>query len=101
MALFFLFELLSSHMYCNPVLICIMHFCVSVPCHKRCKQMEYNDEHEAIVEDNTDGEGWVDTHHNVDFNKLQDDVKEMKINKEVKIIIFLDTACSEVYLLSW
>ena len=56
--------------------------CFIVPCHKRCKQMEYNDEHEAIIEDNDD-EGWVDTHHNVDFNKLQDEVKEMTINKEV------------------
>ena len=44
--------------------------------------MEYNDEHEAIVE-GTDEEGWVDTYHNVDFNKLQEDVKEMTINKEV------------------
>lgn len=46
--------------------------------------MEYNNEHEVIVEGNDD-EGWVDTHHNVDFNKLQDEVKEMTVSKEVCI----------------
>ncbi|CAK8687169.1 unnamed protein product [Clavelina lepadiformis] len=48
-----------------------------VPCHRRCKQMEYNDEQEAII----DG-GWVDTHHNVDFEKMQGEIKDMTLSKE-------------------
>ena len=35
-----------------------------VPCYKRCKEMEHQEENEAIVEPDEDG-GWVDTHHNV------------------------------------
>lgn len=37
----------------------------AVPCYKRCKDMEHQEENEAIVEPDEDG-GWVDTHHNVD-----------------------------------
>jgi len=37
----------------------------NVPCYKRCKEMEHQEENEAIVEPDEDG-GWVDTHHHVD-----------------------------------
>lgn len=38
----------------------------SVPCHKRCKELEYNDDLEKVLEDDEDGDGgWVDTHHGV------------------------------------
>lgn len=37
----------------------------AVPCYKRCKEMEHQEENEAIVEPDEDG-GWVDTHHHVD-----------------------------------
>ncbi|CAG4943465.1 ubiquitin-like-conjugating enzyme ATG3 [Colias croceus] len=36
----------------------------NVPCYRRCKQIEYCEDHEKIIEDENDGEGgWVDTHH--------------------------------------
>ncbi|KAK2573654.1 Ubiquitin-like-conjugating enzyme ATG3 [Acropora cervicornis] len=42
----------------------------NVPCYKRCKEMEHQEENEAIVEPDEDG-GWVDTHHHVDVSGVQ------------------------------
>ncbi|CAK1544290.1 unnamed protein product [Leptosia nina] len=36
----------------------------NVPCYRRCKQIEYCEDHEKIIEDEHDEDGgWVDTHH--------------------------------------
>lgn len=36
----------------------------NVPCYRRCKQMEYCEDQEKIIEEEQDGDGgWVDTHH--------------------------------------
>ncbi|XP_034231542.1 ubiquitin-like-conjugating enzyme ATG3 isoform X1 [Thrips palmi] len=49
----------------------------SVPCSRRCKQMEYCDDHEKIIEgDDSDG-GWVDTHH---YAGLDEKVSEMTLD---------------------
>ena len=40
----------------------------NVPCYKRCHQMEYFTDSEAIIEEGDGDGGWVDTHHNVDLN---------------------------------
>lgn len=54
----------------------------SVPCPRRCKQMEYNDDHEKIIEeddpDDPDG-GWVDTHH---YAGLDEKVSEMTLDSK-------------------
>ena len=57
-----------------PIWIILFHV---VPCYKRCKQMEYVDENETIVEPDDDG-GWVSTHNtetttNSQTNTTQDD----------------------------
>ncbi|XP_041971068.1 ubiquitin-like-conjugating enzyme ATG3 [Aricia agestis] len=36
----------------------------NVPCYRRCKQIEYCEDNEKVIEDENDDEGgWVDTHH--------------------------------------
>ena len=36
----------------------------NVPCYKRCKEIEYSDENEKVIETESDVDGgWVDTHH--------------------------------------
>jgi len=39
-----------------------------VPCHKRCKDIQYSGEYEKIIDGDDDG-GWVDTHHGVEMSE--------------------------------
>lgn len=50
----------------------------NVPCYKRCSDMEYAQEHEKVIEDESDADGgWVDTHH---YAPPADLVQEMTLH---------------------
>lgn len=44
--------------------------------------MEYNDDHEKIIEPDNDG-GWVDTHHFDVANEVQEKIQDMSIGSMV------------------
>ena len=52
----------------------------NVPCYKRCRQMEYQSEHEKVLEVEDGNEAWVDTHYYAD--KVTEKVSEMSLGDE-------------------
>lgn len=53
----------------------------NVACYRRCKQMEYVGE-ETMVENDGEGDGWVETHHfdSSNMTELEDNVCEMTLD---------------------
>ncbi|KAJ8681044.1 hypothetical protein QAD02_016831 [Eretmocerus hayati] len=51
----------------------------NVPCTRRCKQIEYCDEQEQIIETDDPEGGWVDTHHH--YVNLDDKVSDMTLEE--------------------
>lgn len=55
----------------------------NVPCSRRCKQIEYSEEKEKIVESDDADNGWVDTHH-FDPSILEEKVSEMNLENHLE-----------------
>ena len=77
-------------------------FPIAVPCYKRCKQMEYVDENETIVEPEDEDGGWVST-HNTDSTANQQSASsqdektgEIKLDSDKVIILNTGDCCCDL-----
>jgi ubiquitin-like-conjugating enzyme ATG3 len=54
----------------------------SVPCYKRCKDIEYCDNDEKVIMTENDDEGWVDTHHSEQAATINEMVDDLNLNDQ-------------------
>lgn len=55
----------------------------SVPCYKRCKDIEFCNNDEKVIMTENDEEGWVDTHHSEQVSVVNDMYDDMTLSEEV------------------
>lgn len=54
----------------------------SVPCYKRCKDIEYCDNDEKVIMTENGEEGWVDTHHSEQAATINEMVEDLNLSDE-------------------
>lgn len=54
----------------------------SVPCYKRCKDIEQCNSDEKVIMTENDEEGWVDTHHSEQVSEVNDMIDDMTLSDE-------------------
>lgn len=56
----------------------------SVPCYKRCKDIEYCSNDEKVIMTENDEEGWVDTHHSEPVAVVNEMIDDLTISDETQ-----------------
>lgn len=56
----------------------------SVPCYKRCKDIEYCNNDEKVIMTENDEEGWVDTHHSEQLPVINEMIEELTLGDETQ-----------------
>lgn len=54
----------------------------SVPCYKRCKDIEYCNNDEKVIMTENDEEGWVDTHHSDQVSAVNEMIDVLTLSEE-------------------
>jgi len=56
----------------------------SVPCYKRCKDIEFCNSDEKIILNENDEEGWVDTHHSEQTSAVSEMIDDLTISDDAR-----------------
>lgn len=54
----------------------------SVPCYKRCKDIEYCNTDEKVIMTENDDEGWVDTHHSEQVSAVNEMIDVLTLSED-------------------